>query len=644
MVNIQEELKLTKKLLKTEWKEDLEQYKRKTFGRSLADRKSDGICWYPVTVSKVRTGLADKILVEVTHSDPPSSHGFQSGKSVSLFSNSSDSDLSKDRVSGVVNYVRGNKLMMTLGVENAPDWLDGGKLGVDLLFDENTYRQMDAAMDAVIKADTGRLAVLREILLGEMVPTIQSVTLDLDSPWLNEGQHAAVELVCSAKDVAIVHGPPGTGKTTTLVAAILETLKRTHQVLVCAPSNAAVDLLVEKLIEKGVATLRLGHPARVDDDILNQTLDAKITQHASYKTLKTLKKDVAELRRKAKQFKRNFGHQERAQRQYLYDQVSLLRQEIDQLEDYIRFDIFQRTQVFASTFSGAGSQALKGMRFPVVFMDEAAQGLEPATWIPVLAAEKVVMAGDHCQLPPTIKSFEAANAGLCNTLFEKVIARQPQSARMLLTQYRMPELIMGFSSKIFYKNQLRAAPVTSTHNLGPEEPILSFIDTAGSGYADYTDKETLSTQNPEEARFALGVMNSLLKRVGSVVFEQNNWSIGIISPYRGQVELLKALVRVDDSFLKIKSMTERLTIDTIDGFQGQERDLILISLVRSNARGEIGFLSDTRRMNVALTRARRKLIVIGDSATLGVHPFYREFLEYVEENKCYTSIYELLED
>ena len=643
MANIQEELKLIKKLLRTEWKEDLEQFKRKTFGRSLAERKADGICWYPVTVSKTRTGLADKILVEVNHANPPSSHGFQSGKSVSLFSNTHDNDPSKDRVSGVVNYVRGNKLMMTLGVENAPEWLESGKLGVDLLFDENTYRQMDAAMDDVIKANQGRLSILKEVLLGEILPGTLPIKLDLDENWLNDSQHEAVQLVCAAKDVAIIHGPPGTGKTTTLVAAIRETLKRTHQVLVCAPSNAAVDLLVEKLVQKGIATLRIGHPARVDDDILNQTLDAKISQHGSYKDLKKLKKEVMELRRKAKQFKRNFGHQERTQRQYLYDQVSQTRREIDQLEDYIRFDIFQQTQVFACTFSGAGSQALRGMKFPVVFMDEAAQGLEPATWIPILSAEKVVMAGDHCQLPPTIKSFEAGAAGLRQTLFEKVIARQPQSARMLVTQYRMPELIMGFSSKIFYENRLRAAPVTASHRLGTEEPILTFIDTAGSGYADFTDKETGSTQNNDEARFALRVMNSLLKRIGSGVFEVNNWNIGLISPYRGQVELLKTLVRDEDDYLKIKSMRERITIDTIDGFQGQERDLILISLVRSNARGEIGFLSDTRRMNVALTRAKRKLIVVGDSATLCVHPFYREFMDYVDENKCYTSIYELME-
>ncbi|HSI75844.1 MAG TPA: AAA domain-containing protein, partial [Lunatimonas sp.] len=333
MTNIQEELKLIKKLLRTEWKEDLEQYKRKTFGRSLAERKADGICWYPVSVSKTKTGLADKLLVEVTHADPPSSHGFQSGKSVSLFSNAQENDSSKDRVSGVVNYVRGNRLMMTLGLEHAPDWLEGGKLGIDLLFDENTYRQMDAAMDTVINANQGRLNTLKEILLGDTAPATLPVKLELDEDWLNESQLSAVQLVCSAKDVAIIHGPPGTGKTTTLVASIHETLKRMHQVMVCAPSNAAVDLLVEKLVQKGIATLRIGHPARVDDDILNQTLDAKISQHGSYKALKNLKKEVAELRRKAKQYKRNFGHQERAQRQHLHDQVSQARREIDQLED-----------------------------------------------------------------------------------------------------------------------------------------------------------------------------------------------------------------------------------------------------------------------------------------------------------------------
>jgi len=644
MANIQEELKLIQKLLRTEWKEDLAQYKQKTFGRSLSEKKEAGICWYPLTVSKLRTGLADKVLVEVTHPDPPSTHGFQSGKSVSLFSNSGDKDTAKDRVSGVVNYVRGNKLMMTLGVENVPDWLEGGKIGVDLLFDENTYRQMDSAMDVVIKADSGRLSVLKEVLLGASRPSSRNLALSLEESRLNESQRAAVLLACSAKDVAVVHGPPGTGKTTTLIAAIRETLQSTHQVMVCAPSNAAVDLLVEKLVEEGIVTLRIGHPARVDDDILNQTFDAKISQHPSYKTLKKLKKDVAELRRKAKQFKRNFGHQERAQRQDLYDQVGFMRQEIDQLEDYIRFDIFQRTQVVACTFSGAGSQALKGMKFPVVFMDEAAQGLEPATWIPLLAADKVVMAGDHCQLPPTIKSFEAANAGLRKTLFEKVIERNPQSAVMLLTQYRMPELIMGFSSKVFYENRLEAAPVTASHRLRADEPILSFIDTAGSGYADFTDKETLSTQNIEEARFALQVMNTLLKRIGNGLFEENDWNIGLISPYRGQVELFKVLIREEEAYMKIRSMSSRLTVDTIDGFQGQERDVILISLVRSNPRGEIGFLSDTRRMNVAMTRAKRKLIVIGDSGTLCVHPFYRELLDYVESSGCYTSIYELLDN
>jgi ATP-dependent RNA/DNA helicase IGHMBP2 len=278
-----------------------------------------------------------------------------------------------------------------------------------------------------------------------------------------------------------------------------------------------------------------------------------------------------------------------------------------------------------------------------VFIDEAAQGLEPATWIPVLSADKVVMAGDHCQLPPTIKSFEAASKGLKETLFEKTISRQPLASKMLLTQYRMPSLIMGFSSQQFYHNQLEAAPSTFAHTLAENQPVLQFIDTAGSGFQEHTDKETLSTMNMDEAKFALARLVDTLKSIGTDMFLRNQWNIGIISPYRAQIELLKELAEEKELSALLKPVKELLTIDTIDGFQGQERDLVIISLVRSNADGVIGFLADTRRMNVALTRAKRQLIVIGDSSTLGTHPFYREYLTYVEENNCYSSIYEWME-
>jgi superfamily I DNA and/or RNA helicase len=283
------------------------------------------------------------------------------------------------------------------------------------------------------------------------------------------------------------------------------------------------------------------------------------------------------------------------------------------------------------------------MKFPVVFIDEAAQGLEAATWIPIQKAEKVVMAGDHCQLPPTIKSYEAAKLGLSETLFEKVIKRQPGASKMLQLQYRMPELIMGFSNKFFYKNELRAADNTLSHFLSKDEPVLEFIDTAGSGFTEAVEEESLSTFNQEEARFALQYLEDLLKRTGIAKMKEKGWTMGLIAPYRAQVRKFNGLLFESYAYPNLRSFSELLTIDSIDGFQGQERDIILISLVRSNAKGEIGFLADTRRMNVALTRAKRKLVVIGDSATLSHHSFYSAFLDYVDDNNCYKSVYEYID-
>ncbi|EON77598.1 dna-binding protein smubp-2 [Lunatimonas lonarensis] len=643
MANIQEELLNTKNLLKAEWKEDLEQYKSKTRGKSIAERIDAGTCLYPLQIQRVRTGLADKIMVEVRQLGSRHGHGFQSGKSVCFFCNSGEGDSAKNSINGVVNFVKGDTMMMTLHVEEMPAWLYEGKLGVDLLFDESTYRQMESALNRISRAESGRLAELKQVLLGA-----QPGKFEQESPMepypsdLNEGQLEAIRLVVQARDVAVIHGPPGTGKTTTLVAAVKEVLKRHVQVLVCAPSNAAVDLLVEKLSTTGIETVRIGHPARVDDQIIDQTMDAKVGQHPAYRDLKRLKKSHADLKRQAGKYKRNYGVRERSQKQQLFDEARRVWDEIGLLEDYIRFGVLQQARVIATTLTGASSAVLKGMHFPVVFIDEAAQGLEPATWIPVLVSDKVVMAGDHCQLPPTIKSSEAAKRGLRETLFEKVILRQPKVSQMLWMQYRMPEVIMGFSSRYFYEDRLLAAPNTAFHRLG-EEPILTFIDTAGSGYTEFTDKETLSTRNNEEARFILQLLTDLVKRLGTKVFVQEGRDIGLISPYRAQVEYLKELVAGDDAFLVLRSLQSQLTIDTIDGFQGQERDLVLISLVRSNAGGEIGFLSDVRRMNVALTRAKRQLIVVGDSSTLASHPFYERFFDYIDEKECYSSVYEWIE-
>lgn len=642
MPNIHEELKISLKLLKQEWEEDLQQFKKKFLYTSISDKKNEGICWYPVQLKKSRVGYGERWIVDLERFDTKQSHVFQSGKSVSIFSNQELHSSPDLRINGVINQVKKDVMTVTLQVEELPEWLQKGKIGIDLLFDEASYREMESALKSVIKAEKGRLAELKEILLGEKSAVIEEKDIVVENQ-LNTSQQEALKLVARAQDVAIIHGPPGTGKTTTLLAAIQQSLQNHKQVLVCAPSNAAVDLLVEKLFDNGISTLRIGHPARVEDHILSQTLDAKISLHDSYKDLKKLKKTAEEYRKLGQKYKRNFGHEERMQRRRMLDEATRCKVEAEHLEEYITYDIFQQTQVFASTLVGAANSALKGMKFPVVFIDEAAQGLEAATWIPIQKAQKVVMAGDHCQLPPTIKSYEAAKAGLSETLFEKVIKRQTHASKMLDLQYRMPELIMGFSSEYFYHHGLKAAENTNFHYLSPEEPVLEFIDTAGSGYVEQTEEESLSTFNLEEARFALKYLESMIKRVGVAEIKNNQWNIGLIAPYRAQVRRFNELVFESYEYPNLRAFSDLLTIDSIDGFQGQERDIIVISLVRSNAQGEIGFLSDTRRMNVALTRAKRKLIVIGDSATLSYHPFYNAFLDYAEGKGCYKSIYELLD-
>lgn len=641
MPNIIEELKQGLKLLKLEWSEDLAQYKKKFLNTSLADKKKEGITWHPIQLKKSKIGMGERLLVEVERLDSNYPSAFSSGKSVTFFSTHEGYQGSENRVNGVVNQVKKDSMVVTLQADEIPDWMQDSRLGVDLLFDEASYREMEFALKKVIAGETPRLAELRDIALGEKNPRF-SQEYSIELPNLNFSQNLACQKIAAAQDFAIVHGPPGTGKTTTLIAAIRQAVERGLSILVAAPSNAAVDLLVEKLVDGGITTLRLGHPARVEEKILSQTLDAKIAGHDSFRDLKKLRKETEEYLKLAKQYKRNFGPEERAQRKLMYQEVSRIREAAGHLEDYIRSDIFQKTQVFASTLVGASNYNLKGMLFDVVFIDEAAQGLEAATWIPILKAKKVVFAGDHCQLPPTIKSYEAAKSGLSITLFEKIINRQPQTAQMLQVQYRMPEDVMGFSNAWFYDGKLQAAENTQTHAFSADEPVLEWIDTAGSGYTDQQEAESLSTFNPEEARFACTYLNETVKRIGFARFKQENWTIGLIAPYGAQVRMLRNLIFETFEYPNLKAFSDLITIDTVDGFQGQERDLMLISLTRSNEKGEIGFLSDTRRMNVALTRAKRKLILIGDSGTLAQNPFFDALLRYFEEKSAYRSVYEFL--
>ncbi|SIN84844.1 AAA domain-containing protein [Algoriphagus halophilus] len=642
MPNIKEELKNGLKLLKLEWQEDLAQYKKKFLNTSLADKKKEGITWHPIQLKKSKIRMGERLLVEVERFDSNQPSAFNSGKSVSFFTTQDSYQSAEHRVNGVINFVKKNTMTVTLQVDEIPEWMEGNRLGVDLLFDEASYREMEFALKKVISGENQRVEELTEIFLGEKAPQF-SEKPQLLNKSLNDSQNEACFKIANAKDVVIVHGPPGTGKTTTLIAAIEQAVIAGQSILVCAPSNAAVDLLVEKLIDKGIETLRLGHPARVEEKILNQTLDAKTANHASYRDLKKLRKETDQYLKLAKQYKRNFGPEERAQRKLMYAEVSRIREAAKSLEEYIQYDIFQQTKVFASTLVGASAYSLKGMEFDVVFIDEAAQGLEAATWIPILKAKKVVFAGDHCQLPPTIKSYQAAQEGLAKTLFEKVITRKPQATQMLQVQYRMPEDIMGFSNDQFYKGELQAAENTKSHVFpGEETNPIEWIDTAGAGFTDQKEEESLSTFNPEEAAFTCRYLNEIIKRIGIANFKQEGWTIGLIAPYGAQVRLLRSLIFEGYDYPNLKAFSDMITIDTVDGFQGQERDLMLISLTRSNERGEIGFLADERRMNVALTRAKRKLVLIGDSSTLAQNNFFDKLLAYFEKKGGYKSVWEYI--
>ncbi|MCW3787057.1 AAA domain-containing protein [Plebeiibacterium sediminum] len=637
MNTIDKELEKVYALLMQEKEEDLIQYKRKMANTSVNERRKEGVCWYPLVVDRTKFDAGERLLIKVSRpKEHNHSHLFQSGKLVSLFSNAGNNNEQKYAVNGVVNQVRDNDMIITLNADSEPDWLRDGNLGVQLLFDENSYLEMERALKIVLQPQDERLANLKHIILGSAEGELDDKGL-VELNFLNASQNKALNLIYSAKDIAIVHGPPGTGKTTTMVESISFTLKTEKQVLVCAPSNAAVDLLVEKLAEKGLDVVRIGHPARVTEDVLKKTLDTRIAHHNNYKDLKAVKKQAEEYYQTAMKYKRNFGHEERQQRRLLLQESSKLKKEAEHLEYYIVNDILSNAQVIASTMVGASNYQIRDRKFSTVFIDEAAQGLEPATWIPITKANRVVLAGDHCQLPPTIKSFEAAKAGLDETLFEKAIKRNKMDV-MLQEQYRMHKDIMTFSSRYFYNDKLIANKEVENWKLFNEDLSVEFIDTAGCGYFEQVDSETKSSFNREECELLQKHMNEYLS---NLEFNQlTNVSVGVVSPYKAQVNLLmETLKGIEESYEQLKPV---VAVNTIDSFQGQERDVIYISLVRSNEKGDIGFLKDIRRMNVAITRARKKLVIIGDSATVGQHDFYSKFLDFVNEIGSYRSAFEYM--
>jgi superfamily I DNA and/or RNA helicase len=624
-------------LLQLEKEEDRRSYRQLMETLPVAGRRESGLTWYPVAIRETEIGRGDYLTVEVertTHTDVL--HQLRFGMSAALFSNH---DPKADRVEGIITHISANRLKISLRIEDLPDWCRNGKLGIDAVFDEASYNEMEAALKgAQSLADDKEKSRLVRVLTGSQKPSFQNGFILPQHTGLNEAQNEAVTKILSAQDLAIVHGPPGTGKTTTLVQAI-KMLHRQEgeQILVVAPSNAAVDLLSEKLSDAGLNVVRIGNPARVAERQLALTLDSKMAAHHAFKEIKRLKKQAAEYRDMAQKYKRSFGRDEREQRKALFAEARNIAREVERTEQYIVDDVLSKAQIITATLVGANHYTVRSLKFQTVVIDEAAQALEPACWIPILKAKKVVMAGDHWQLPPTIKSDDAARAGLATTLMEKCVALHPEAVVLLREQYRMHQTIMGFSSQEFYGNQLVAHPSVAQHLVAPGDRPLWFIDTAGCGFEEKLEGTALS--NEEEARFLVQQLAHFIQGLQQTNVADTSLSIGVISPYRHQVELLKELAAANELLQGYAA----LSINTIDSFQGQERDVIFISMVRSNTEGIVGFLSDVRRMNVAMTRARKKLVVIGDSATLAQGAFYADFIAYAQANDAYQSAWELME-
>jgi ATP-dependent RNA/DNA helicase IGHMBP2 len=624
-------------LLKIEREEDKQSYQRLIERSSVSERRASGLAWYPIAIRGQEMSRGDYLTVEVertTHQDLP--HQLRFGMPAVLFSNH---EPKTDRVEGMISYQGGNRLKITLRTDELPEWSRDGKLGIDLLFDDNSYDEMQNALKAADSLGASdKEGHLVRVLTGEKAPSFDHDIYPITLPSLNPSQQRAVQQILSAnEDLAIVHGPPGTGKTTTLVQAVKALVKKdSRPILVVAPSNAAVDLLSEKLSEEGLNVLRVGNPVRVSERLSALTLDAKMASHAGVKDIKALKKQANEYKNMAHKYKRHFGKAERDQRKALFDEAHRIMKDVANMEQYVIDDLLTKTQVVTATLVGSNHYTVRNMKYRTVVIDEAGQALEPACWIPILKAEKVIFAGDHLQLPPTIKSEEAAKGGLSTTLLEKCVALHPGSVVLLEEQYRMNEAIMGYSSKVFYDDKLKAHESVAGRVLFAGEAPLAFIDTAGCGFDEKL--EGTSSTNPEEAAFLFRHLTQLAAEFAAVNPKQEDFpSIAIISPYKEQINILKEqLAHASD----LKPYLDKIAVNTIDSFQGQERDVVYISMTRSNTERQIGFLADIRRMNVAMTRARKKLVVIGDSATLSVLPFYENFIAYAEGLNAYQSAWE----
>ncbi len=636
-------------LLQLEYYTEKEAFRKLTEQMGMQRKVKRGDAWFPLQVGKSFYNSLNQTAIEVFRtSDQDIEHNFEFGRPVMFFRSEGSEELKYFSFTGTVSYVDGDRMVVTvpdsaplLELQQSTD-----PIGVQLSFDETSYKLMFEALDRVMKAKNNRLAYLRDLFYSHQKAGRFSFE-PMKFPWLNPTQERAVNEVLWAKDVAIVHGPPGTGKTTTLVEAINETLMRESQVLVCAQSNMAVDWISEKLVDRGINVLRIGNPTRVNDKMLGFTYERRFESHADYPQLWAIRKAIRELRKNRKKGSENY-----------HQKMDRLKSRAAEIELRINAELFGEARVIACTLVGSAHHLLEGMKFGTLFIDEAAQALEAACWIPMRRASRVILAGDHCQLPPTVKSIAALRAGLGKTLMERIAENKPEVVTLLKIQYRMNDEIMRFSSDWFYGGKVESAPQIKYRSVLDYDHPITWIDTSNEenqitiegedapedsastassvsaanlnsdlNFKEQFVGESFGRINKAEAELTLLTLAEYFTKIGKQRVLEERIDVGIISPYRAQVQYLKKLIKKYEFF---KPYRRLISVNTVDGFQGQERDVILISLVRSNDEGQIGFLKDLRRMNVAMTRARMKLIILGNKDTMTKHPFYKKLWEYVE--------------
>ena len=608
-----------------EYEYEKSEFERLSGEQGVMRRVARGQCWFPVRLGRSYYNSLNRFVVEVARDEVADDvdSAFEYGRQVRFFYEALDGKIIYRNFPAMVSFCDGGHMAVVLPSTSALKEIDGvARLGVDLAFDETSFAAMREALDDVASAKGSRLAELRDVLCGFVAPGFRELQ-PMTFPWLNASQQRAVNKTLCCRDVMVVHGPPGTGKTTTLVEAVYETLRREPQGMVCAQSNAAVDWICGKLIDRGVPVLRVGNPARVDDKVLSATYERQFEAHPDYPELWGVRKAIREVSAGRRRMSR-------ADASALSNRLHNLRRRAVELEVKIQVEIFESARVVASTLVGSDNAVLKGRRFTTLYIDEAGQALEAACWIAIRKADRVIFAGDHCQLPPTVKSVEAERAGLSRSLMESVVDKCRSAVELLTVQYRMNEAIMRFSSDWFYGGRLQAAEEVKCRGILDFDSPVEWLDTSEMDFSEKYVSATGGRVNPDEGEFMLDSLEAYIKRIGEKRVEDENLDFAVISPYKAQVSWLRRNAKKRNVLRRLKG---KIAINTIDGFQGQERDVVFISLVRSNDDGKIGFLSDLRRMNVAMTRARMKLVIIGSAATLTRHPFYEKlFLSQKKEN------------